>query len=89
MQETWISRGTSLLTIFQAIRGTGSDARSNCRTTFFSQYWPGDLSTLSSVEAALLQDLLWWGPLMESRLEQLAGLDATSDGIGGRDVWSE
>jgi len=74
MQESWISGGSSLLAIFQAIRGNESIDRSPMagRPSSFSQHWPGVLTKLSPVEAALLQDLLWWGPLMESRLQQLA-----------------
>ncbi|MBI4003240.1 MAG: hypothetical protein HY348_15850 [Nitrospira defluvii] len=75
MQKPWISGGATLLAIFQAIRGNGSIERSllDRRTGSFSQRWPGVLTGLSAVEAALLQDLTWWGPLMESRLQQLTG----------------
>ena len=75
MQESWISGGSSLLAIFQAIRGNESNDQSPMagRPGSFSQHWPGVLTKLSPVEAALLQDLRWWGPLMESRLQQLAG----------------
>ena len=64
-----------MLAIFQAIRGNGSIEQSllDCRRESFSQRWPGVLTRLSAVEAAMLQDLTWWGPLMESRLQQLTG----------------
>ncbi len=75
MQESWILGGATLLSIFQAVRGNDSIERSSFehRTTSFSQRWPGVLSGLTAGEAAMLQDLAWWGPLMENRLKQLAG----------------
>ncbi len=78
MQEPWISGGSTLLAIFQAVRGNGSIEQCSLdqRTGSFSQRWPGVLTRLSTVEAAMLQDLTWWGPLMESRLKQLAGFRA-------------
>lgn len=90
MQETWISGGSSLLAIFQAIQDDGSFGRSSLnRRGSFSQQWPGVLTNLSSVEVALLQDLFWWGPLMESRLQKLAGHESKPKRIGKGDVWCD
>ena len=84
MQEPWISDGSTLLAIFRAVRGNGSIERFllDRQTGSFSQCWPGVLTGLSPVEAALLQDLTWWGPLMESRLRQMMGSrsDTKTDG---------
>ncbi|WHZ22118.1 MAG: hypothetical protein OJF47_001230 [Nitrospira sp.] len=82
-QERWIAGTSTLLAVFQAMRGDPpiDPQPRNRRTGPFSQRWPGVLTGLSSVEAAMLQDLTWWGPLMEHRLKQMAdiGTDIRSD----------
>jgi hypothetical protein len=72
-QERWIAGTSTLLAAFQAMRGDPSAEPQprDRRTGSFSQRWPGVLTGLSAVEAAMLQDLTWWGPLMESRLKQM------------------
>lgn len=73
MQKPWISDGTALLAVFEALKGNGSAERSSIdrRTGSCRQGWSEILVRLSTVEAALLQDLSWWGPGMEGRLRQL------------------
>jgi len=73
MQDRWVSRASSLLATFQAVRGEEPAARSlvDRRTESFSQRWPGIVSRLNALEAAMLQDLTWWGPRMQSRLKQM------------------
>jgi hypothetical protein len=48
------------------------------RTGSYSRREFGLLTGLSAVEAAMLQDLTWWGPRMEHRLQQMT--DAGTDG---------
>lgn len=83
-QEQWIAGTSTLLAVFQAMRGNPSAEPQlhDRRTGSFSQRWPGVLTGLSAVEAAMLQDLTWWGSLMESRLKQMTDprTETRSDG---------
>ena len=85
MQESWILGGATLLSIFQAIRGSSSIEPSSSferRTHLSSRHWPTVLRGLTAAEAAMLQDLAWWGPLMENRLQQMAGVRVEPEPIG-------
>ncbi len=95
MHKSWIVGGATLLSIFQAERGTGWIACSSFeqRTNLNGPRWPKVLSGLTAVEAALLQDVAWWGPVMESRLQQLAGVPIEpanpNHPAGGENSWYE
>lgn len=74
MQGLWATSAGSLLDVVAEVRGrrTGSGLSRLChsRTRAVGPSWPGVLTRLSGIEAALLQDVMWWGPVMEERLHQ-------------------
>lgn len=80
MQKTWISTTATLLAIFDAVQEQGSVERSGIdrRTGSFRPGWPVILTRLTAMEAAMLQDLAWWGPQMERRLTQLTDVRTTT-----------
>ena len=80
MYESWLPGTTTLLAVFEAAQGNGAVERSRIdrRSGCVSPGWPGMLTRLSSVEAAMLQDLAWWGPQMEGRLTQLTDVRTTA-----------
>ncbi|HAP40012.1 MAG: hypothetical protein R3B11_09550 [Nitrospira sp.] len=61
------------MAVFEAVRERRTVERSGVdpRTGAFRQGWPEIVAQLSTVDAALLQDVPWWGPQMERRLTQL------------------
>ncbi len=73
MPQPWIIGSTALLAVFEAVREHRVVERSGVdpRTGAFRQGWPEIMARLSPIDAALLQDLAWWGPQMERRLTQL------------------
>jgi len=91
MQESWVLGGATLLSIFQAICGSslieGTSPLESRRRLLSSQQWPAVLSGLTAAEAAMLQDLAWWGPLMENRLQRMAGVRVEPEPISrGRNL---
>jgi hypothetical protein len=91
MQESWILGGATLLSIFQAICGSSLTERTSPlesrRHLLSSQQWPTVLSSLTAAEAAMLQDLTWWGPLMENRLQRMVGVRVEPEPISrGRNL---
>ncbi|MBA5870419.1 MAG: hypothetical protein GDA68_10545 [Nitrospira sp. CR2.1] len=73
MPKLWITGGTTLLAVFEAVRECRTVERSGVdpRTGAFRRGWPEIVAQLTPVDAALLQDVPWWGPQMEHRLTQL------------------
>lgn len=69
----WIAGTSTLLAVFRAMRGEPSAEPQgrDRRTGSYSRQEFGLLTELSAVEAAMLQDLAWWGPCMENRLQQM------------------
>jgi hypothetical protein len=80
MQRAWISNTTALVALFDAAQGHTAGERSSLdrRTGSFRQGWPDILTKLTAREAAMLQDLTWWGPQMKQRLVQLAHVHTTN-----------
>ncbi len=80
MYDLWRSNASSLLEVFQAVRGRGySDGfLLNQRQPSFSQRWPSVLARLTGVEAAMLQDFRWWGTRMEDQLKRLSTEESES-----------
>ena len=83
MQEPWISAAPTLLAVFEAVRENGSFERSSIdrRTGSFRQGWTDLLFRVSPMEAAMLQDLTWWGPRMEDRLKELTYVQSRAQPI--------
>ena len=73
MSKPWITGATTLLAVFEAVRECCIVERSGVdpHTGVFRQGWPEILARLSPLDAAMLQDISWWGPQMERRLTQL------------------
>jgi len=73
MQGLWDSSTVPLLEVFQELNH-GSFAEPNFiraaenGVLSVAPSWPGALSRLRGLGVALLQDLPWWGPVMERRL---------------------
>ena len=73
MQGLWDSSAVPLLEVFQELNH-GSFAEPNFiraaenGVLSVAPSWPGALSRLRGLGVALLQDLPWWGPVMERRL---------------------
>ena len=73
MQGLWDSSTVPLLQVLRELNG-GSFAETNLiraaqkGVPSVGPSWPEALSRLRGMEVALLQDLPWWGPLMERRL---------------------
>lgn len=72
MQNLWATGAASLLEVLTEVRGVPRDEmlaslyshpRASRRPS-----WPGVLARIRGIEAALLQDVKWWGPAMEERL---------------------
>jgi hypothetical protein len=76
MTRAWISNTTTLVALFDAAQGHPAAERSTVDrgTGSFRQGWSDILLSLSPREAAMLQDLTWWGPQMKQRLVQLANV---------------
>jgi hypothetical protein len=74
MTRAWISNTTTLVALLDAAQGHAAAERSSLdrRTGSFRQGWSDILTSLSPREAAMLQDLTWWGPQMKRRLVQLS-----------------
>lgn len=76
MQNLWAVSAASLLELLTEARGGPSDAAlsrlSQGRTGATGPSWPAVLARLRGIETALLQDVTWWGPLMEERLHRLS-----------------
>jgi hypothetical protein len=70
MQGLWDSSTVPLLQVLGELN-EGSFAETNFiraaekGVASVSPAWPGALSRLRGLEVALLQDLRWWGPIME------------------------
>lgn len=79
MQRAWISNISTLAALFDA-QGHAAAERSSVdrRTGSFRQGWSDLLTRLSPREAAMLQDLTWWGPQMKQRLVQLGSVQTTT-----------
>jgi hypothetical protein len=73
MQGLWDSSTVPLLHVLRELN-EGSFAETNFiraaeqGVASVGPSWPGALSRLRGLEVALLQDLPWWGPIMERRL---------------------
>ncbi len=80
MKRHWISGTTTLLALFDAAQGNAVAERSciDRRTGSFCQGWSDILTRLSPHEAAMLQNLAWWGPQMKHRLVQLTDVHTTT-----------
>ncbi len=80
MARAWISNTATLVALFDAAQGHAAAERSSVdrRTGSFRQGWSDLLTRLSSREAAMLQDLTWWGPQMKQRLVQLENVHTTT-----------
>lgn len=63
----------SLLDVVAEVRGRPAGARLSrlpcTRIRAMGPAWPGILTRLRGIEAALLQDVMWWGPVMEEKLQ--------------------
>jgi hypothetical protein len=74
MQGLWATSASSLRDILTEVRGSHPDPflSAHCHSRYKAPgpSWPGALTRLSGIEAALLQDLTWWGPVMEDRLHR-------------------
>ena len=74
MQNLWATRASSLLNVLTEVRGGPTDAilsrLSQGRIGSIGPSWPAVLTQLRGIEAALLQDVTWWGPMMEERLHR-------------------
>jgi hypothetical protein len=74
MRNLWASSAASLLDVLSEVRGGPSDTvlsrLSQGRIGTAGPSWPAVLTRLRGIEAALLQDVTWWGPLMEERLHR-------------------
>lgn len=68
-----------LLTAFQAVHEMRSieGFLPDHQRELLPQQWADILTRLSPVEAALLQDFAWWGPLMNQRLRQLSDIHSS------------
>jgi hypothetical protein len=75
MQGLWATSAASLLDVVAELRGRPTEAGlsrlSRGRIRAAGPAWPGVLTRLSGIEAALLQDVMWWGPVMEEQLHLL------------------
>jgi hypothetical protein len=73
MHGLWAGRAGSLLDVVTEVRGRPRDVgRSRFPCTPIrarGPAWPGILTRLRGIEAALLQDVVWWGPVMEEKLQ--------------------
>jgi hypothetical protein len=76
MQDLWAAGAASLLDLLIEAHSAPSDAAlsrlSQGRTGVAGPLWPAVLTRLRGIETALLQDVAWWGPLMEERLHRLS-----------------
>ncbi|HEX2056421.1 MAG TPA: hypothetical protein VHF07_08000 [Nitrospiraceae bacterium] len=76
MQNLWAASALSLLDVLTETRGRPSDADlariSRGRVRTVGPSWPNVLTRLCGRETALLQDVTWWGPVMEERLHCLS-----------------
>jgi hypothetical protein len=76
MQSLWAASAASLLDLLTEARGGTSEAAlfrlSPGRIGTVGPTWPSVLTRLCGRETALLQDVTWWGPLMEERLHRLS-----------------
>jgi hypothetical protein len=74
MRNLWAASAASLLDVLTEVRGGPTDAvlsrLSQGRIGAAGPSWPAVLTRLHGIEAALLQDVTWWGPLMEERLSR-------------------
>ncbi|HNA26360.1 MAG TPA: hypothetical protein PKV55_06085 [Nitrospira sp.] len=73
MSKPWVTGASTLLAVYEAVRERHVHERScvDPRTGDFRRGWLEILAQLSPLEAAMLQDVAWWGPQMERRLTQL------------------
>jgi hypothetical protein len=76
MQNLWATGAASLLDLLTETRGGPSDAAlsslSQGRIGATGPSWPAVLARLRGIETALIQDVTWWGPVMEERLHRLS-----------------
>ncbi|MEX5218731.1 MAG: hypothetical protein AB7G68_06960 [Nitrospiraceae bacterium] len=73
MEDLWASSASSLWDVLTEVRGSHTDRFSPERCHSLRKTgpsWPGALTRLRASEAALLQDMAWWGPMMEDRLHR-------------------
>lgn len=74
MHVWWVADASCLLDIFIAIHSTPTDEflhrLSRPGRRLHGPAWPQLLTRLSPREAALLQDMTWWGPALVDRLRQ-------------------
>ena len=74
MEGLWASSLSSLRDVLIEVRGSHTDRFSpnlrHSRRKTVGPSWPGTLTRLRGIDAALLQDMTWWGPMMEDRLHR-------------------
>jgi hypothetical protein len=74
MQDLWTVGAASLLNVLIEVRGGSRDEALSdlgpSRARAAAPSWPGLLTRLRPMEAALLQDVTWWGTKMEEQLHR-------------------
>jgi hypothetical protein len=77
MYGSLVTNASHLLDVLTEIRGISTtdphDILSHIRSGSGRPSWPDVLGRLRGIEAALLQDMTWWGPAMQERLHQWSG----------------